>query len=388
MNIKINKPLIKLFSIIMISCLGIIVYANTFNCSFHFDDNNFIVDNPAIKNIRDFLNNWEVYPCRFIIFLSIVVNYHFNNLNVFGYHVFNLGIHLVTAILVWWLTLLTFFTPAMKGNKITQHANLIALFAGLVFVSHPMQTEAVTYIWQRATSIAALFYLASLCLYIKSRLLCHSQPEGRRILRHLYYFGSLILAIMAMFTKENTITLPLMIVLYEFCFFNTTIRLNWKRFVPFLLTIFIIPLTMLLQKSVSIQVVPITFVGSYPPSPLNYLLTQFTVIVTYIRLGFLPLAQNIDYDHPVFKSIFELPVLAGFLFLAGIIYWAKYLFKEYRLISFSIFWFFLTLLPDSSLFPLRDVIIEHRLYLPLVGYSLFLVSGLYYGLLYFIEGRL
>ena len=66
---------------------------------------------------------------------------------------------------------MTLSTPAMKENKITQHANLIALFAGLVFVSHPIQTEAVTYIWQRAASMAALFYLASLCFYVKSRLL-------------------------------------------------------------------------------------------------------------------------------------------------------------------------------------------------------------------------
>ena len=61
-----------------------------------------------------------------------------------------------------------------------------------------------------------------------------------------------------------------------------------------------------------------------------------------------------------------------------ILYWAKRLFSKYRLVSFSIFWFFLTLLPESSFLPIKDVIFEHRLYLPLVGFSIFLVSGVYY----------
>ena len=71
----------------------------------------------------------------------------------------------MSAFLVWWLTLLTFSTPAMqRGEKLTRHANIIALFTGLVFVSHPVQTQAVTYIIQRAASMATMFYLASLML--------------------------------------------------------------------------------------------------------------------------------------------------------------------------------------------------------------------------------
>ena len=70
--------------------------------------------------------------------------------HVFGYHLFNLSLHLISACLVWWLTLLTLSTPAMKTDKISQHANIISLLAGLVFVSHPVQTEGVTYIWDDA----------------------------------------------------------------------------------------------------------------------------------------------------------------------------------------------------------------------------------------------
>jgi protein O-mannosyl-transferase len=92
-----------MLSIITISCLGIIVYFNTFFSSFHLDDASSIVNNFAIKNIQNLPGIWNFWPSRFITYLSIAFNYHFNGLNVFGYHLFNLMVHLVSAILVWWL---------------------------------------------------------------------------------------------------------------------------------------------------------------------------------------------------------------------------------------------------------------------------------------------
>jgi protein O-mannosyl-transferase len=169
------KPLI----IIAICCLGIAIYSNTFNSSFHLDDYDSITDNPAIKNIRAPLNIWGFWPTRFITYLSLALNYHLHKLDVFGYHLFNLAVHLGSSILVWWLMLLTFSTPALKGQKIARHAKMISFFAGLLFVSHPLQTQAVTYIVQRAVSMAALFYLASLSLYVKSRLLEYEKPALR-----------------------------------------------------------------------------------------------------------------------------------------------------------------------------------------------------------------
>jgi tetratricopeptide (TPR) repeat protein len=111
---------------------------------------------------------------------------------------------------------------------------------------------------------------------------------------------------------------------------------------------------------------------------MQYLLTECRVIIDYIRLVFLPLHQNLDHDISISKSLFEWPVLMSFISLAAILYLAKRMFFKYRMISFAVFWFFLTLLPESSFFPFADVMFEHRLYLPMVGYSIFLVCGLYY----------
>ena len=380
---------IKLLSIILISCLGIIIYSNTYHGSFHFDDNVFIINNVVIRNIQDLHNIWAYFPCRFVTFLSFAVNYHCHQLHVAGYHLFNIAVHLVSAILVWWLTLLTLSTPAFEensakskqlgllkaspvgeaGHKIPQSGNFMALFAGLIFVSHPVQTESVTFIWQRAASMATMFYLASLCFYIQSRLMRDSI---------FYYIGALITMMMAMFTKEISITLPLMILIYEVMFLKDKRSLNWRRLSPFLLCLFIIPLITLLTHSARVPHIQGSPQLPEGTSPVQYMLTQLRVMVTYIRLVFIPLNQNFDYDYPISKSILEAPTLFSFLFLIVILYSARRLYPRHRLISFSIFWFFLNLLPESAPFPVKDVIFEHRVYLSLVGYSLFLAGSMYY----------
>ncbi len=262
----------------------------------------------------------------------------------------------------------------MKDTRIVQHSRLVALFAGLIFISHPIQTQAVTYIIQRTTSLAALFYLASLCLYVKSRLL--TDKEAR--VSMFYYAGSLVSAVLAMFTKEMVITLPFMILLYESCFLKDQKSVNWKTVIPFFAALLIIPMTFLLTKSADLILMTRASEGPVGISPIEYLLTQVRVMVTYLRLIFIPLNQNLDYDYPIAHTLAEPAIFASLLFLAVILIAAARLFSKYRLVSFGIFWFFLTLLPESGLIPIRDVIFEHRLYLPMAGFSLFLVSGLFY----------
>ncbi len=376
MTARIFNQKYKLLVISTLLLLGTLIYSNTFYSSFYFDDTGSIVNNSAIRNILNLQAIWNFWPTRFITYFSVALNYHLSQLNVFSYHLFNLTVHLSSAILVWWFMLLTFSTPAMNGKKITKHANLIAFFAGLVFMTHPIQTQGVTYIIQRAVSLATLFYLASLSLYVKSRLL---QQQGKRpIVSRLFYCFSLITAVLAMFTKEMTITLPLMLLLYEACFLKTKERLNWRYLVLFFATILIIPLTMFLTKSVDFIGIR-RILGPTPNIyPWQYLLTQFRVIVTYLRLLFIPINQNFDYDYHIAKNLLELPILASLILLVSILTIAIRIFSKYRLISFGIFWFFLTLLPESSIIPIQDIIFEHRLYLPMVGFSFFLVSLIYY----------
>ncbi|MBI4824768.1 MAG: tetratricopeptide repeat protein, partial [Nitrospirae bacterium] len=178
--------------------------------------------------------------------------------------------------------------------------------------------------------------------------------------------------------------LPVVITLYEFFFFKGTIAKRVLWLIPFLLTMLIIPLTLIgIDKPVGeiISGIESATRGYGGISRVDYLLTQSRVIVTYIRLLFLPVTQNIYYDYPVYHSFFDIQVFLSFLFLLSIFVFAFYLLlrsKSYptlRLISFGIFWFFIALSVESSIIPIPMVINEYRVYLPSIGVFTAIVTG-------------
>lgn len=365
----------KLAHILLICVLGSVIYSNTFSSSFHLDDTHSIVENARIRQLHDLKSIWEFWPSRFLTYLSIAVNYHFHGLGVFGYHLVNIILHLVTACLVWWVVSLILSTVLVKAevSKAPVSDGLIALCAALVFVSHPIQTEAITYIIQRATILASLFYLATLGFYIKARILEYENVNLR--LSKLYFVVSVVIAVLAMFTKEIALTLPFAIWLCDKCLFSDKKDSFFNRKMFFLP--FVIGVGILMTSCFSASSRQVTELSSDLGAG-RYLLTQIRVLVTYLRLLVLPINQNVDYDYYISKTLFEAPVLFSFLFLACLITVAFLFFKRYKLLSFAVFWFFLTLLPESSVIPIRDVIFEHRLYLPIAGYSLFLACLLRY----------
>src|SRR5262249_51281659 len=151
----------------------------------------------------------------------------------------NLLIHIANAFLVYILVLLLFKTPKMQSSSSGPDRSFwIALSAAFLFVAHPVQTEAVTYIVQRLASFATLFYLLPVVLYLKWRL---APSEAKA--RSLWYVGALLSTVLAMKTKEITFTLPFMLLLVEWVFFGSFTRKRWTTLVPFLLTLLIVPLS-------------------------------------------------------------------------------------------------------------------------------------------------
>ncbi len=350
----------RLLVIGLILVAGFFIYSNTFYSPFYFDDTKFIINNPAIRDISDLPAIWAFSPTRFIVLLTLALNYYFSQLNVLSYHIFNLAVHLGVSISVWWFTLLIFSTPTMEKDSLFKGAKLIALFTALIFLSHPLQTESVTYIWQRCTSLAGLFYLLSVCLYIKFRLLLIDKQRWSKWA--VPYVLSWLCFLIGSFTKENMVTLPAAIILCEVCFLKPVRLRDFKYTLPFWLFLPVTPLMLFLPGGFSLN------------NGWQYFLTQIRVMMTYIRIVFIPLRQNLDYDYPLAKNFMDLSVLWAFVFLSGIMVSVIRVFSKYRIISFSVLWFFLTLLPDSSFVPLEDVIFEHRLYLSIAGFSLFLTS--------------
>jgi tetratricopeptide (TPR) repeat protein len=226
--------------------------------------------------------------------------------------------------------------------------------------------------------MAAMFYLLSLILYVKARL----SNQGN-ITKTLLFTGSLISAVLAMLTKENAFTLPFAIVLFEFFFLKVKkqLSINFRDYRIILLIAALLGILIIIPLKFSFSIFkPITpmFGHAYTITPLNYLLTQFSVIVKYIQLLFLPVNQVFDYDFPISNTFFEIRTLLSFIVLLSLIILAGFSFKRYRIISFGIFWFFLTLSIESSFIPINDVIVEHRTYLPSFGFFLIITSGIYY----------
>jgi tetratricopeptide (TPR) repeat protein len=370
-----------LISILLICLVGVIAYSNSFDCSFHFDDTPNIEENIAIRNLSNVKAWWGFIPSRPIGYLSFALNYHFHRLDVWGYHLVNLAIHIANAVLVWWLVMLTMSTPVIRSQPVSRHKGSMALFAALLFVSHPLATQSVTYIVQRLASLATLFYLLSLALYVKGRV--WEENKGARV--YFYYAGSVLCAILGMLTKEVVFTLPFALVLYEFSFIKTdTWKIDLKErgvhFPIIILGIFIVLFFLNFSFGIFNPVPPLLNQGyDSPITAWEYFLTQFSVILTYIRLFVVPVNQNLDYDYPISHSFLEWHTLFGLLSLAGIFVAGILLFRRYRLISFGIFWFFLTLSVESSIIPIsQNVIFEHRTYLPGLGFFLVLTGVVFY----------
>jgi Tfp pilus assembly protein PilF len=398
-------------SVVIISLTAIICYSNIFDVPFQFDDRANIIENPIIKDLRHFIHPSEanlyagsfqhnVFVKRFVGHLSFALNYKLHAFDVRGYHAVNLIIHIINGALLYLLVILTFRTPFMECSPFREHSGLIALFSALLFVSHPIQTQAVTYIVQRLASLATLFYILSLVLYIKARLKTelhssrivkkkHHSREigGDKISAFLLYFSSVVFSMLAMKTKEIAFTLPLAMALYELMFFRGKAGMRLLRLVPFLLTLLIIPLTYIglysdMEKPIE-EIMADTDQATtiQKLSRVDYLLTQFRITVTYLRLLVLPVGQNLDYDYPVYNSFFAPPVLMSFLFLLTFFGLGVYLYyrsrtthHSLRLVSFGILWFFISLSVESSIIPLH-VIWEHRVYLPSAGFFTSIVTA-------------
>jgi hypothetical protein len=210
--------------------LGLIIWSNALNGPFLYDDMDYIVKNPYIRSLWNFM---DISGTRYLCFLSFAINYSIGGLAPFGFHLTNVLIHIINSILIFCLVKLTFDTPFMNTRKKERDLKTLSLcmatVSSIVFLSHPVNTQAVTYISQRFTSLATLFYLAAVTLYVKARL-SNARAGGFSRSTLTFYLISLISTVCAMKTKEIAFTIPFAIVLYESIFFLQSSCMNLYSF--------------------------------------------------------------------------------------------------------------------------------------------------------------
>ncbi|MEI6884428.1 MAG: tetratricopeptide repeat protein [Bacteroidota bacterium] len=358
----------------VILAAGIAAWSNSFDCSFHFDDFPNIVSNPAIAD----LFNWKAWmlfnPLRPVAFFTFALNYHFSRFDVFGYHLFNFGIHLANSFLVWLLIKLLFKTPRLTHHPLAASAGSIAFFSALLFMVHPLMTESVTYIVQRLVSLSFMFSLLSLTAFIKGLLVRPARSSC------LYLLFSALAAVLGFFTKETTWILPvLMLMVYFFFFFRRTSSslLPGVVIISLMFILLSVLVLVVLGSGKYFSPIPPREGHPYTITPGSYFMTQVNILPVYLRLMLLPVKQTLDYNYPMTLSLTGLQSLLSLALLLLILILALLVYKKDRLFTFGIFWFFITISPQV-LVPRSNFIFEHRAYPSVFGFILVWVLLLFY----------
>ncbi len=367
-NIYKNKRF-NLIAFGLIAVMILLAYSNTFTASFHFDDNPQIVENPFIKrvtidNIMKLLND----P-RPIVSLTLMLNYQLSGLNVVGWHIFNIVVHIANSMMVYFLMLHALRSPRLIKSYDSK-ASRMSLFCALLFAVHPIQTESVTYLISRSELVATFFYLSTFLLFI----------DGVEKKKFGYFIAASFTAFLAVGSKEWAVTLPATLMLYDFLFVSNSdlkkVVGNWKAYGLVMLSWIYIFMRVDLAPggNASFGFSVSTTSGI---TPWTYLLTSCNVLWTYIRLLILPINQNIDYDYAIAKTFFEFPTILSVLGHMAVIIisiWS-YRKKGWIVLPFGAAWFYITFSPTQSFVPIIDVIFEHRAYLPSIGFFITFVAA-------------
>jgi protein O-mannosyl-transferase len=352
----------RFLPVVALLLAGIIVYWNSFNGDFVFDDISEIRDNPSIRVL------WPPHipmfkaselPTRPIPYYSFALNYAVHGAELFGYHVVNLCIHLVNALLIFLLIQAT-LSLSSTPESLRSNATAIAFSSAAMWVVHPLNTEAVTYIYQRIESSMTMFFLSTFYLFIRSEGSCK---------RSIWLTCSVATAAIGMGCKEVMVVVPVVIALYEYAFLRRNIRdlirVHWKYYTALIAT------WSILFSSIWIQ---IDKYGNTTHNAWQHLITQPQVIFHYLRLSFLPFGQSIDLGWR--PNVDFLSGQPEFTILLIVVFAAFCLYPAYPRAMFLPCLFFIVLSPTSSFVPVADLADEYRMYLPLAAITTGLSTGL------------
>jgi tetratricopeptide (TPR) repeat protein len=311
---------------------GLIAFGASLGSSFHFDDYAIFSD-PALESPRGWLEVWAPLKTRPLTYFTFWLNRQLGAGDPLGYHLFNLLFHLAGVLLAW--ECLRRLLPERT-----------ALIAAVLFALHPMQAEAVNYVWARGIVLAGAFCFAALWQWI----------EGRPWIA----LGWFALALLA---KEECAAFPLLLVWLDW---RGSLRGKFpaaRRSLPALAAMFALALAAGARVIWATSVIPGAPAGLEAGiSPWNYLLVQGAVICRYLQLVAAPYGFTVDPD----ISVHLLAGMAAWALLLGVTFW---LLRRER--DCATWWIagLILLIPSSSVFPAADVSADRRMYLPMFAFA-------------------
>ena len=339
------------------------VYINTLGSDFIWDDEYLILNNSQVKSFSHFFNAFGTYLgygsenvnnfYRPLQEVSNMLDYFLWKEDATGFHLTNILFHATAALCVF---IFVFYVCNNTG---------ISFFTALLFAVHPIHTEAVAYIAGRADSLYSIFFLLSFIFFIRYSNRVITGKKRQSIL-----FISGIFFILAIFSKEISMILPLLIAAYIWIIVKRdtpprkfkTLKTAWLLYAGIVLGYVILRFTALnffdIAPPTTLSVVPL----------VNRLFTFFKSVAVYIRLLLFPFGLHMEREIAVVRNLAEPAALLSFLLVAGIIASGVYFYRKNRAVSFFIFWFFINLLPVANIFPINSFIAEHWVYMASVGW--------------------
>jgi tetratricopeptide (TPR) repeat protein len=345
---------------VLIIAAGIGAYHNSFQGPFIFDDVFSILENPHIRHL------WPMWDAlspsaksfvggRPVVNFSLALNYALGGAAVWGYHAFNLAVHVLAGLTLYGIVRRTLARPGLR-ERFGASGEWVALAVAVLWTVHPLQTEAVTYISQRCESLMGLFYLLSLYGFIRG-----AESQGS-----LGWFGlSVAACYLGVASKEVMVTAPLMVLLYDRAFVSRSFRearaRHWRLYLglagSWLWLGYL--MTGLHNRSVGYGL-GITWWG--------YVLTQCRAVVQYLRLAVWPHPLILDYGKEYVPTGHLATVAPYALILVVLATGVLFELKRRPAIGFVGAWFFVILAPTSSVVPVvGSPMAEHRMYLPLAA---------------------
>jgi tetratricopeptide (TPR) repeat protein len=339
-------------------------YGPALHSPFVFDDT---LQQFALPTASAPLSSW-IGPIRPVLMFTYWLNTQIAPVDTYSFHVFNVLFHCITAVLIF---LIVRRLLAGVNNLPNQNGDLLAAFAGLLFLLHPAQTEAVAYIAGRSESLSSLFAAAAYTVF-----LYRPRPASR------WVTACAVLALFAgaVFSKEQAIVLPAVFLLTDL-WWNPgrgiqTVKSNWRIYVP-IAAIGMAALFVFRKLIMSVGTGTSGATAGFAIQDLpwyRYLFTEFRALFVYIGTFLFPAGLNLDWDFPISRTIFDRGAIFGLIVLLALAAAAWRFRSRWPLAGFGFFLFLLLLSPTSSILPIKDPVAERRLYLPMLGLLLILVD--------------
>jgi tetratricopeptide (TPR) repeat protein len=347
---------------ILLLLAALCVYYNSFGGSYFLDDYPWIFNNPN-------LSNPFFFGVRYVVGWSLSLNYWLDGVNIRGYHAVNFAVHVLAALALYGVVRRTLLLPRWS-ERVRACASELAFVVALLWVVHPLHTQAVTYVIQRCESLMGLFYLLALYCLIRGA----TAERG-----FWWYLGGVVCAALSQGSKEVALTLPVVLLAYDWVFFTPfrqSLRRRWLFYLALWAPVFAHLYIHFASGALTSKDNAISF--NYPQfTPFQYALTEAGVLLYYVRLTVWPAPLCLDYlDWPISRSLADSYVPVAIVLAVLTVTLIALVRRSW--LGFVGAWFFFILAPTSSILPIQDPIFEHRMYLPLAALVAVGVAGAFW----------